>query len=373
MDWENSASYHAACIRDTGKKFYGFFYNCNVRGGVLLGGRLICNDIREVFDHPYMVIVLSALMCLYNCTLDTLVMWTISIIYGYSLFMYLLMMNITKDLVYNNKKYNFYIVNILGFLAGISHELIGCWFILQIIFIVLTSTKFKNLAGIVQYYIGLIAGYCLCFFAPGNFNRLRQSHDSTISNLYHDKLLKSVRVHLNVMTKYEGIGRILCLFAIASTICAFCILITKHKYSIFNRKQLFFAINIATSIFLWAFVSYTPGYGCLGALLYFILSLFVLINEIDKSKVFTIIVIIVLFCVVTDNTFFMNQFVRESQDREAKVAEAVKHNESEVHIKAYSPNLNRKFLLKEYVDNSQQYAEPYYIKYYGTKIVFDEE
>lgn len=356
-----------------GRNFAALFTTFIYGGGVLLGGRLICNNIKGVFDHPCMVMGLSSLMCLYNYTLGMSIMWTMSIIYGYSLFMYLLIMNITKDLIYDNKEYNIFFVNLAGFMAGISHELVGAWFILQLIFVIATKINFRNLLGITKYYIGLIIGYCICFWSPGNFNRMHQKHDAGIWRSYSDKLLGSLQVHLKILTDFEGVvGQCIFVFILISAVVAVGFIIKKGKIKSCFKTLSFFIVNIVIAVFLWAVVSYTPEYGVISALFYFILAFFVFINDFDKNKLYTGIVLIVLLCVIVDNGIFMHQFVRESLAREAKVMEAVKNNETEVHIDAYSSDLNRDFLMKDYTDNSEQYSRMYYIKYYGTKIIVDE-
>lgn len=355
-----------------GRNFTAIISVCIYMGAVLLAGRLICNNIKTVFHHPCMVIVLSSLVCLYNFALELLIMWTMSIIYGYSLLMYLLMMNVTKDMVYGNKKYNILFVNIVGFMAGISHELIGAWFISQLMFVIFLKNKFNNFLWLIKYYVGLIIGYLICFFAPGNFNRMHQKHDAGMWDPYWHKLLSSFQTHLGMLLNFEGFGKFIFVFTIISALVAFGIIIKKHKKKTAIKKVIFFTVNIITSIFFWSLVSCTPNYGVIGALIYLILAFFVLINEIDCNKIFTVIVMFVLFGVLADNAVFMNQFVRESLVRETRVREGIEKRETEVHVDAYSSNLNRNFLLKSYVDNNKQFSEPYYIKFYGIRIIIDE-
>lgn len=343
-------------------------------GITLAACRLLYGKIRNVLEHPVEIAIMLSVLCLYNSAVSHSIMWTMITIYSASVFLYLVILNMNEEIINriiekSEKRIYVAVFNLIGLIAGMTCELIGAWFILQIILRVLVKLKIKGSFKIIKYYLGLFIGYCLCFFAPGNFNRMLMPHDKEIYTSYFIKLLRSLEQHGRILTQFEGFGKIL-MYSLSIIGCVAIILYIKQKKWKKIVGVISFFSMIILSVFLWAFVSYTPIYGLLGVLVYQLLACFYIIKEDDLLNIKKYISIIILICLFSDNIFWFTNFLIQIEERNIIVREAIEKGEEEIKVRKLE-NADRKILFVNEIDDSNQYEKKYYQSYYGIKIIIE--
>lgn len=362
-----------------GKAAYSMITTLTYIGIVIAGGRLEYGKMSVFFSHPVSVSVLSSLIMLYNYSMDYSIMWTFASIYGISFFLYLIILNITRDIVYGEivvDRKHIVLLNVIGFFAGLTHELLGAWYIIQIVMIYMYKRGLKQTVTYIRLYIGLIIGYIICFFAPGNFIRASSDHDRNIFGPFLHKLFESASQHGQCILKMQNMGiAIGVVFAILIIISIF------HNGIIEILRNdayiAFYIISILLSWIMWSIVAYTPVYGMIGMLVYVIL---LGMRIIDKSGIFvkekgtiyeTVLALILCILIFGDSVPWICDFGRQTKERENLIEEAKYNGEEEVIIHKYSDRACRHIIFSEYVDNSEIYAEPAEMKYYGIKIIVE--
>lgn len=154
---------------------------CTYMGIILLGFRLVYGSIKEVFRHPLILLSTSSLLLFYNAAMDELVMRCMVNLYGFSFLLYLAILNLYEHILKSKGSINVtnvVLINVLGVVAGVSHELVGAWFLFQFMFgtFIRTRSVKKTLINC-RYLAGTIIGYIICIVAPGNFARAKSPHE----------------------------------------------------------------------------------------------------------------------------------------------------------------------------------------------------
>lgn len=161
-------------------------------------------------------------------------------------------------------------INLLGLCAGLSHEAYGVIFgmvlLTQFVRFWLQNNR-KISFRFLLMYIGYIVGFCICFFAPGNFNRAGQSHESTLYTVsLFTRLWNSIYIHAFVAYKVWIIP--------AVTIPVFLILVVVLlKKRILTLKDILSAVlgnlewflGFMMSVVTWGLVPRVLNYGMLAA------------------------------------------------------------------------------------------------------------
>lgn len=176
---------------------------CTYIGIILLGLRLVYGSMKEIFSHSFVLLSISSLLLSCNELHDGLV-W-------FFFFLYLVIYNLYEHILKGEnavsvKKIS--LINLLGLVAGISHELIGAWFLFQFIFgtFIRTHSIKKTLINC-KYLAGTIIGYIICFVAPGNFVRASHQHEAGLSTPIIPRMVKSFSMHKMMFFTYENIGK----------------------------------------------------------------------------------------------------------------------------------------------------------------------
>ncbi len=345
-------------------------------GIVIAGGRLLYGSIGRFFEHPLAVGVLSSLIMLYNYTMDHSIMWTFASIYGMSYMMYLIMVNYTKDVFYDQKnitKKTVVIMNFLGFIAGITNELIGAWYIIQIVCVIIYSKGIKGAVRYIYLYLGMIIGYLICFFAPGNFVRARSGHDRNLHSSYLHRLYEGASQHAQCILKMQNAGIAI---GLALLLCTFIALIKINKIRLSEGKNalIFLLGSILVSWLLWSVMAYTPVYGMVGMLLYVILLLIKIIDisDLQIDKYAYILSLILLVILAVDNVPWICRFGNETIKRNSIIEEAIKDGKDSVVIPPYSEDVCRHVVFEKYTNSSEVYAGLPEIKFFGIKIIINE-
>ncbi len=343
---------------------------------VLAGGRLVFGSLPELFMHPVSVGVISSLIMLYNYTMDHSTMWTFAGIYGTAYAFYLVDLNCTIDIIRGRlaqDKSLLVKMNILGLLAGLTHELLGAWYILQLIIIYLVSFGFKKTLKHVKYYYGMMVGYAICFFAPGNFVRAGSRHDAGLHSSWFHRLFEGASQHGQCILKMQNGGIVIGVLLILCTFAAL-VKIDPVKLKAGKNRFIFYIGAILMSWIIWSIMAYTPVYGMVGMLMYVILLCIEIIRAsrlriLDYGRIIGIALGLLL---IIDNGPWIYRFGTETAVRNRLIEEAKANGESEVHVPAYSEKVCRHVVFDYYTNSSDMYGCLPETKFFGIKIVVDD-
>lgn len=161
-------------------------------------------------------------------------------------------------------------INLFGALAGLSHEAYGVIFGAVLLTQMLRfwfTNNWKLRIRSMFLYPGYVIGFCICFFAPGNFNRAAQSHESalrTVSVL--TRLFNSIYLHMYVAYK-------IWIFPVIVLPVLALVLIALLYRRMLGWREVFMAVvhnlewflGFAMSAVIWGIVARVTTYGMLAA------------------------------------------------------------------------------------------------------------
>lgn len=228
-------------------------------------------------------------------------------------------------------------------------------------------------------HTGFGIGYLFCFFAPGNFYRQAQSHD-TVTLTYLERLNTSWLTHVNALNLDKTGGRILLLFAIlAYTVVV--VMIAQHNKSAIKAMLIDIVPLIfggGASVLVWAFGPRSTTYGMeLWVLIVYSILLscakeIPFICEWEKWFVISVacaITVMVLF--VKSNVNELWTYSRTSIERRSLIKEAVENNRKQVEVPRFDDRLSTEWYSPS-LNNQESYDTDYCIRYYGTHIIIQE-
>lgn len=363
----------------SGKTFSAFITTLIYICIIILGLNLAVTDIKEIFLHPLILLILGGIMLFYNRAMDLLLMRCMMDLYGFSFFLYLALFNIYRAIVEKKIEIKnsivFYIsINVIGFLAGISHELIGAWFIFQLLFYSFLKIKDRKIIiHNIKYFIGLICGYIICILAPGNFARTQQKHESGLNTSLLIRLYKSIAEHFNMLCLHEDGGKVLFISLVFISLLCVIFLVINKKLTHWEWYIEMFAY-ILSSVVLWGFVAKTVSRGLYVALLYFILIFIKVIIEAEK-QVFNIFfnkLIIFLFLslmlFVLFDLSWIGIMIPQAKNREALISHAAEAEQPVAKVEVFSEECNHYIFCLDIVDSQEELDWFYSDKMYGTHV-----
>jgi len=346
-------------------------------GIVLASGILAFGSLKGILRNPLAILVFSVSMFWYNAAMGIMSMWTMTCMYGLTMLLYLIYMVMLNKLI--SRKFVFkmqwiVLFNILGFIAGITHEVLGAICIILIMFKTLVFI-YQQKAGIKRIFIhsGLIVGYCFCFFAPGNFNRIRQSHDSLV---FHLSILTRMKLSLKVHTAtLMGTSH---LNLVILTMLLFLFVFTLVRLTRREVKQLLinnceYLIGIGASIGIWGLVPYTPPYGTLlwlDFVLIFLLRNIKVNEKMAKLSLVSIVSICLLSYIGIKSYVWMNALRTTTTEWRTLIKDAKEKGQTEVLVPEYPKITNNYFTRMNRANHKPKY-ETYYTSYYGIYIIVD--
>ena len=329
---------------------------------------------RELLQHPSIIALIVMMFFFYNPSMDYYMMRIMAFAYGVPCMLYLLF----GDLIYNScgkiqiGKRRLLIINVVGFLAGLSHILLGVWFIVWIWFL-LKELGIK-IAHSQKCFLGWGIGYFILVLTPGFYNRITLPHDASIHEPLLPRLLASIDVHMRCFYLCEVLGKI-----ILSVIVTFVCICVFKKFTQKTYTSLFYLFELLNltivSIILWGSVSNTPNYGIMGLYIVTIMICIKLIQYSEEKikKLLSSICLIVFFCSLVDIYSWVPNMVRQSIQRTEIIHEAVLNNESEIHVPAFSYEVRRRrVMFIGETDTTKALAAEWYQKYYGIRVIVDE-
>lgn len=349
-------------------------------GNVLLAMRIIYKDMREVLKKPLVFLVIYLAVYWYRWDVFYSYMWIMVCVYSISVLGCLLYYNLVVVNDEKGKKTNIILLQIIGFLAGFSHEVLSFCILIPILyhFVISIHKKEKKFRDVYRY-IGFILGYILCFFSPGNFYRAGQSNE-TIIVPYHYRLLGSLLSHSGALM--ENMGGIVLTVVVTAI---FIILLLRVGFKDNAVVKEWFGnycgiiLAIVVSIFVWAFFPRTPSYGMELYVLLFYISIISYIHKCFSSsyikshdKVYILLPFVLIIALLIIHTNEIKSYYEVRQERIHIVQEAEKNNLPEVVIPCYPLSANTERFLLYYLNSQYQYDSNYYIAYYGRRLVIGQ-
>lgn len=360
------------------KAIQAFFTASVFVSNILLAVRIVYKKWFDTLSKPFIFGMLFLVVYWYRWDVYYTYMWTMVTIYSFGIMFCLLYYNLAVTDYENDKRHSPWLLMILGVIAGFSHEVISFCVIAIIgtrwlINVLRKREKWNE----VFRHLGFGIGYLFCFFAPGNFYRQAQSHD-TITLAYADRLKNSWDSHKGVLNSNATGNLIFILFAILAFI-ALGVLIERR-----NRKAVFevlcdivpFVVGGGTSILVWGMAPRTAPYG-LGLWILIVYTIFLKpISEINffkdlksRNTISTVCTVAIMLLFIGANAKEVWYYSRVSIERRALVKEAVETKMSEVEVPLFDGDLSPDRYLLSYLNNQKQYDTEYYIRYYGTRLV----
>lgn len=362
-----------------GKTFSGVVSLITFLGILLAGLRLVYKSLQQIFLHPLSVVCAGALMLFYNRAIGDAIMRTMVNLYGFSFLLYLMLINLNEDYLKQDEisKRKILVINLLGFLAGLSHELLGVWFIFQLLLkTIIVRKSIKGLFIHCKCFIGLFIGYSICFIAPGNFVRAGNPHEAGLNSPIIGRLIRSITSHRVVLFEFEAIGRGIFVGMLIGTVISFIFLCYKRQY-----KYLLWIVEMVTyilvSVVLWSVVARVPARGIYVTMFYVLLILLKVIYEAEKILeerhiILEALALIVMVGVLYDCCSWIPSMVEQAQNRENLIETAAENQEKEVYVPTFSEDCNRIIFLKQDVDSQYELDWLYYKRMYGVHVKLEE-
>lgn len=352
---------------------------------VLMFAKMVYGKISEVFCHPLSICVIFILMFWNFYAMNYLLMWTMLSVYGLTVFLCLLYYNLT--LYFEMQKYEMptlllILSNIFGFFVGLTHEVIVAIFMSMIFVRTLKMIVAQRIIWrkIFFCHFGFCLGYALCFFAPGNFVRMQQSHGITIHTVsIMQRLFNSFVIHISSPRSPSWFASLI----FASLIVMFSLTFIRGciKSGFYKHLKAFLFENMeylcggVCSVVLWGVAPHVPGYGLTVPIG---LCLVILLKNIEEPgitnnpKIERIAGIVFLFALLILNIPWMKTFRETTINRRALITEAVSLGKEQVVIPAYPKNVASLITFREYIDSQEQYDTPYYKQYYGIHVMIEK-
>lgn len=340
--------------------------------------------------HPVSILLCFLVLFYFHPDIGWLLMWTFTSIYVASLLLLLLFITILRKILENTNRINITnlcLLNILGFIAGLTQEVFALTFLFVGFALILkTFVKKKTSKKVFLYLIGLTIGFILCFLAPGNFSRLAESHDSApLAIPIITRFIESLNTHKLSITGYYFSFIIL-----FPCFLLYCIQLYRRikSRSTPEFEDILFVSSIVI-IFVWAIFPYTPMYGTQGFLCLFLISVFIAFNKfkfgnfpnINQWNIFLYcgLIIASIFTLIKINQPWLNALQNTSIVWQNNIQAAIKKNETEVTVPKFPDLTSNRFTMKNYNNGSyfttdkngsvQEYETEYYKKYFKTKII----
>lgn len=382
----------------------------------LLMIQVICGSIRAGMNAPVLMLLTGVLLFIipsYSYAYMTrLLMYVFTNIYVVSVILYLIFYmlirrtfgqtadagsEIQTDMKPANKELTvgrLIGINVVGLAAGLSHEAYGVIFG-TVLLTQLVRFWLENYCKIsVRYlfmYIGYLAGFCICFFAPGNFNRASQSHESTLRTVpLVQRLFNSIYIHTFVVYKVWIVP------IIVLPVLVIALIVLLHKgiltwrniiAAVVHNLEWFF--GFVMSAVTWGLVARVVNYGMLAANVLLIIGVIRILCEwwrcvvkyfgtkerqinIIRQVTAGISLAVVLIMAAGNCSEFMTVHQTADVWRE-RIRLARKVGMEEITVPAYPTDLNPKFYEPEVINHQSLYDKPAYRVVYGTRIVLEQQ
>ncbi|MCM1266502.1 MAG: DUF6056 family protein [Bacteroidales bacterium] len=370
---------------------------------LLLVVSAVCGSIREGLKAPT-VMLLTGILLFYipsysYAYMTRLIMYTFTNIYVLSVVLYLLFYIAVRRVyersadLYPTIKTLIWI-NLLGFLAGLSHEAYGVIFgavlLTQLVRFWLRNHR-KISIRYLFLYVGYLVGFCICFFAPGNFNRAQQSHESALRTVsLFERLLNSFYIHAFAAYKI-WIVPVLVLPILAAL---FIVLLRKKRLTLKDvltaaANNLEWFAGFIMSAITWGLVAQVANYGMLAANALLIIGVIRTFRELwlmvaERSaaakkedlmgKILNVLAglsIIAVILLAAANYSDMSAVHQTAKEWRASILKARVTGAEEIRVPAYPEDLDLRFYDLDMINNQGRYDAVACRVVYDTHVVIE--
>lgn len=368
--------------------------------------RMICGSLREGMRTPGIILLTAVLLYMvpeYSYAYMTrLIMYVFANIYVLSVILYLAFYGAIRrvfELSVDRREVNSFLtykvlirINLIGLLAGLTHEAYGVIFG-TVLLTQLVRFWFENHLKIsIRYlfmYIGYIIGFCICFFAPGNFNRAQQSHESALGTApLIERLFNSIYIHAFVAYKIWIVPVIVLPLLVIFIVVLFRKRILTMKdilAAVLNNLEWFF--GFAMSAVTWGLVTRVVNYGMLAANAVLIIGVIRVLRELwaiveerimvrkgtteGMHKVLAgVTLAVVVFLVVGSYSEVVSVHGVANVWRE-NLRVARKVGMEEIRVPAYPEEINPRFYDLNTINGQDRYDKVACQVVYGTRVVIE--
>lgn len=382
----------------------------------LLTVRAVCGSIKEGMGEPIVIFLTGILLfCVPSYSyayMSRLIMYTFTNIYVISVILYLVFYMLIRC-VYeryaamqaDDKKtgrsdsrlcgtLTLIGINLAGTLAGLSHEAYGVIFGVVLLTQMLRfwfNHNWKIRIRSMFLYPGYLIGFCICFFAPGNFNRAAQSHESALRTVpLFTRLFNSIYIHTYVAYK------IWIFPVIVLPVLAVVMFLLLYRQML-GWKEVFMAVihnlewflGFAMSAVTWGIVARVMIYGMLAANVLLIIGvlrtfreLWMLVTEriIENKKegktakiqnVLAGLSVIVVISLAAGNYSDMSAVHQTANKWREKIRVARKVGVEEIEVPAYPEGLDYRFYDLDAINSQNIYDKAACQVVYETHVVID--
>lgn len=284
-------------------------------------------------------------------------------------------------------------INAVGLAAGLSHEAYGVIFGMVLLAQLVRFWIEMHRRISIRYlfmYIGYLAGFGICFFAPGNFNRALQSHESALRTVpLVQRLFNSIYIHTFVAYKVWIIP------IIVIPLLLITIIVLLHKKILSWKKiiatvvhNLEWFFGFAMSAVTWGLVARVTNYGMLAANVLLIIGVISILCEwwqcvagyletkerqidiIRQAVIGTSLAAVLIMAAVSYSELMT---VHQTADvwRE-RICQARKVGMEEIEVPAYPTDVNPKFYDVTPINDQNRYDLIAYRVVYGTHVIIDD-
>ena len=345
---------------------------------------LIYGDWKKALQKPLSFLAIYIILFWYNNATGLTLMWTFSSIYITALifcFLYLYYFEKISQRNFKLRKNEIIILNIIGLFAGMTHEIIAA--------IVLGMVLYKTISCILRKIIdyrmlfihtGFLLGYLICFSAPGNFNRLQQSHEDAIRSIsLIGRIYSSINAHIISLQPSNYFGRLFILTILLLFICTFIVslmkkgLLTTSKE--FLQKNDMYLVGAFLSVLLWGVVAAVPAYGppmWVGLILIILLKNISLPEKFKNEMVNLGLSFLIIIVIIILNFPWIKSFADITTQRRDLIKTAVANKMTEVIVPKYPEMTDNNMTHAGYQNDQNQFDLEYYIDYYRIHIIIGD-
>lgn len=281
-------------------------------------------------------------------------------------------------------------INAVGLAAGLSHEAYGVIFGAVLLTQLIRFWLGNHCRISIRYlfmYVGYLAGFCICFFAPGNFNRAAQSHESALRTVpVLQRLFNSIYIHAFVAYKIWIVPVVVIpLLAVAVIVLLRMRMLMWKEMITAVVHNLEWFLGFAMSAVTWGLVARVMNYGMVAANVLLIIGVIRVLREwlqcvagrfvsgerqtnIIRSAAAGISLAVVLIMVIGNGSELMAVHQTADVWRE-NIRLARKVGTEEIEVPAYPEDLDPKFYEPEVINYQNLYNKPAYRVVYGTRVV----
>lgn len=342
---------------------------------------LIFDSAKKPFQHSLVLLIIYIFMFWYNEAMGYMLMWVLFSIYGVTMLLcYLYIYQIQKIERLNVEiKYRYVILmNIFGFITGLTHEILVAIVGGIVLFYLLDHVLHKDFSHKqILPHIGLCIGFLISFFAPGNFNRLLQSHDQSIrTTRIFVRMLSSLKAHVYFLKTESYFSMCIMIVLIALFIIGFIKLSVKVGLrdairNIYQNNKMFI-VGGFLSIIGWGISPSVPSYGLvfwLGiALIFLFRNLTVMFGFFSNGKFNAVLSALIIAIILIMNVSWIRDYRSATIERRTLIRNAIQDGRSEVFVPRYPDNTSNSITMWGYRNNQENFDTVYYIKYYGIHI-----